>query len=435
MTLGEGLAQIRVRAALGRPPQDALEAAVVLESWGLPPAAALGVARPDGPQAPPRALEAWTRLAAEPAQRGDGLGLAIGLVAAAVWVVPLVALLSRTAVDAWRWALPVTFFLQWALRRRYLAHPDADPRARLGSLRQGRLGTLVWALAGALAVSTLIWALPAGAVLAMVAVWTGGLLLVQRGWTLAYLALLGGGSAALALGAPVLADVAGEVSGVLILVGLAVATSRPNTRWPRPWRETLTCGLVGAAVALLIVQFRFPANAGGLELWTVAMVPSLLGGLVGFWWLGGLWPALGLKLARMAVGGRGRERLAAIARGRSATALVAYIVVAVGLSAAGLATLAPLGLTRGDALTVFANLDVIGLASAALAWMVALGRHGLALATAAVALCAGIAAGHLGVAPLATDPQLAGAGVAAGLAGALLWWTQREPDRLLAELR
>jgi len=50
--LTEDLAGLRVRVALGRPPQDQLEATVVLESWGVSSDLAFTVAGPDTQAAP-----------------------------------------------------------------------------------------------------------------------------------------------------------------------------------------------------------------------------------------------------------------------------------------------------------------------------------------------------------------------------------------------
>ena len=93
-----------VEARLGRPPQDALEAAVVLEAWaGVPAQRALETARALMPRAR-RRRRSSARAAPATAQRPPGIALEgaaflVTVVAIALWAEPLAAALGVGAVE------------------------------------------------------------------------------------------------------------------------------------------------------------------------------------------------------------------------------------------------------------------------------------------------------------------------------------------------
>ena len=161
MSPGEPRARRLVEARLGRPPQDALEAAVVLEAWaGVPAQQALETARALMPRRPAPALVSAAAPVAS--QRSPGLALEgaaflVTVVAIALWAEPLSTALGVTEVErALGIALPLTVGLQWALHARHLGRPSG--LAGLAD-RGGALVAAAVAIVGTLAVT----ARPAGA--------------------------------------------------------------------------------------------------------------------------------------------------------------------------------------------------------------------------------------------------------------------------------
>ena len=84
-----------VRARLGRPPQDLLEAVVVLEAWGgVPTVGAFGVGSaviaPDAaPAAPARAPLRRRRTASRESVVAESVALLVAILAIAAWAGPL----------------------------------------------------------------------------------------------------------------------------------------------------------------------------------------------------------------------------------------------------------------------------------------------------------------------------------------------------------
>ena len=178
-----------VEARLGRAPQDALEAAVVLEAWaGVPAQRALETARtlmPEVPVAPPIS-RAQPAIARRP--RGlalEGVAFLVAVLAIALWSAPLAAALGPEAVgQALRIALPLTIGLQWALLARHLGRPSG-----LAGLARRR-GALVAAGVALIAVGRLAIG-DAGTLAALLVVtWLGGGLVIQRGWAAVYCAVV-----------------------------------------------------------------------------------------------------------------------------------------------------------------------------------------------------------------------------------------------------
>ena len=159
-----------VRARLGRPAQDVLEAAVVLEAWGgVPTATALGLGpgilqgHPQ-PHAPGR-----RRRPGEADQResvlAEGGALLMAILAIAAWAGPLGRQLGSAVFErALLVALPTTLALQWVLRSRYLSR-----RAGLRWLADDAAALCL----GAIVVEVALLLLPhAGAIAALlVAIW------------------------------------------------------------------------------------------------------------------------------------------------------------------------------------------------------------------------------------------------------------------------
>jgi hypothetical protein len=121
MTLSRKQAATRVAAGLGRPIQDALEAAVVLEALGglrSPTALALAPGAIDeSPSEGHKGVKPRTQggVVAAVSTR-EVLGLVVTLLATTAWVAPLAAALGTAATArAWQLALPISIALQWML--------------------------------------------------------------------------------------------------------------------------------------------------------------------------------------------------------------------------------------------------------------------------------------------------------------------------------
>jgi hypothetical protein len=436
MKLTTELAAVRARAALGRPPLDKLEAAVVLESWGLPQGRALPVSGASEAAPPPTALDRWSAMSIE--EDGDSyleiLGLIAGLLAATLWAAPLVANLGGAAFSAWRWALPATFFLQWLIRRRYFTRFEKGRRDRLSGLRGEEVAPAIAVIVAVFLAVAILGVPGLGAALALMVIWTGGLLLVRRGWAPIYVGLLLAGTAAFVARTPAAMDVLAEGEAVLAAVVVAVMTSHQPRRWPRPWREALPSGLVGLSLGVIIVAFWFPVSAGGLRLLAVAMLPPLLGSLAWFWVLTHFWREIWIDFATTEVHGQNRGRLGRTAFRVNASALLSYILVVAPLAVAGIEAVRFFGIAAGNPVLIFLDLGLVGLASALFAWLEALQQGTLVLGVAICSLLAGLLTFHLVANGLTLYPEFVVAASASVLAAGALWLLHSEPDRLAAQM-
>lgn len=291
-----------VEARLGRPPQDALEAAVVLEAWGgVTPDRSHGVARDVVAHPPTRIGSPPTRRprhpVADPAWQtaiGD-LGFVIGVLMTGLWVSELADALGSSTVDiAWRVALPFALGAQWFARRRYLGGPDG-----LGRLRRhfGRSAAVVLVGAGAMAVAPGWGLLASGLTL----LWIGGFLVARLGFGLpfgsALLAVTGG----LWLGVDPRILLGVSAAAALGVGAVALLRTAPSARRPGPIGRAVPAALIGAGLGLLLVlEPRFPWSAKGV-LPTLTVIPSLVGSLWGGVHMSRLWDVLPPALADTAV--------------------------------------------------------------------------------------------------------------------------------------
>jgi hypothetical protein len=277
----DGHSRIRdlVEARLGRPPQDKLEAAVVLEAWGgMRPPHALDIAadavdhahdRPGPSVANPRAAQPRDKTV-----MAEGLSLLIAVVAVALWTLPFGRALGTEVWDgAVRLALPITLGLQWLLRSRYLGRPNG-----LQVMRRDwpALAALV-AVAAALAI--MLGARELVAVL-LIVTWVGGTVLVRRGWGLVYVVLLVIVAVEVNLGVPPLSTLTAVAVGTLVLAAYIVATAgSANDAAGRPSRA-VAAGLLGAGIGgLLVLDTSIGWGTEGV-LPALALVPSTAGA---FW--------------------------------------------------------------------------------------------------------------------------------------------------------
>jgi len=269
-----------IHARLGRTPQDALEAAVVLEAWGGVPAEAalsLGsrVRLPAALQTGPRR---WRPSDAETPSGilAEGIALLIAILAIAAWAGPLGrALGDQVFRDALRVGLPVTLALQWAIRSRYLSR-----RAGLSCLAEDWIPLVLFsaALAGGLC-----WIPGYGHVAAMfVAIWVGGTILTRRGWGIAYGALLIAEAVGLEHGVPALASLLTLTGVTLVGAVIAILTAPGGRSLTPPGRlsRAFAAGVIGGLLGVLLVGD--PSLGWGIHgtFPALALVPSVAGS---FW--------------------------------------------------------------------------------------------------------------------------------------------------------
>ena len=383
MRIAPGQARARVEAHLGRPPQDALEAAVVLEAWGglrARSALELGTSvlnlsardggAPGGTAAPPVTPVAPSRK--------RGLVLAVALLATVTWTAPLVGAFGLAVFQrGWALALPASLGVQWFVQRRTLGEIGL----------RGRPWRDWLLLAGApLAIGATGVVDPAVALAAALAlVWASILVVVGRGWGLVYAGII------LACGLLMrVLPLAGWDLGLMLAVGAgglgaAAATRAAPDRRPTPWRLCIPAGLSGAMVGVLITLGAGGTAAVSSDLAVLALMPALAGTLWTAGHLVGLWdltaePLLGagpdsVRTRRWAPLAR-RVLLGAGARLGAATAALSALVLGLALVRHEDVRVA------GALLAACSGMALIGLLVALLE---AFGRQGWALTTAALA--------------------------------------------------
>jgi hypothetical protein len=261
-------AELLVEARLGREPQDMLEAAVVLEAWaGLPAQAALAAARKMMPATPREAQASVGQLPARTSREGvlvEGSALIVTVIAIACWAAPLTSSLGVQVVErALMLALPVTLALQWALRARYLDRSDG--------LAQLAVRGLYLALGACALVAVPALALGVGGTIAglLTVTWTGGTILVRRGWPAAYAAQVLVATPPMVLGVAPLRVLGATAALTVIGTALALRGSiAPEERSPGYWRRGVTAGVIGAGLGLMLVLDHTVS-------WTDGAVPAL----------------------------------------------------------------------------------------------------------------------------------------------------------------
>jgi hypothetical protein len=273
-----------VRGQLRRVPADALEAAVVLEaSAGITPERALDLGRATVKASRNNSRDRG-RLPAVVHRLADTRDDTVtARLIALLAFIALLASLGTHAVGAWRAAMVVGFAFQGLLFRRYLTGQD-----RLGIIRRYPAGIFACVLAAAAFATVLANDHMLAA--ALLAIWIGGILVAERGWTQAYIGVAAV-TAVLRLSHVLNADIAAALAVVAVglLVVIAVATTAPSNLRPCSWPRGVFSVVVAAGFGLLI--WLLPVRWAHLSP-TVAAVPLVLA-LVGSTWaashLNGLW--------------------------------------------------------------------------------------------------------------------------------------------------
>jgi hypothetical protein len=418
-----------IRARLGRPPQDMLEAAVVLEAWGgMPAEAALRL----GPRVLRPTLWSSDRRRWKPADSegrkaaiAEGVALLAAILAIAAWAGPLSdALGSATFEHALRLALPVTLALQWAIRSRYLSR-----RAGLACLAEDWLGLGL----AVVAIGTCVALVPDfGPVAAMlVAIWTGGTVMVRRGWGLAYGALLIAEAVGLVLGVPAVGSLAvlAAVTLATVLVAVATATDVPITPAGRLSRA-LAAGLIGGLLGGLLVGD--PSIGWGIHgtFPALALVPSVVGS---FWGGYHLWQ-FHSEIPRGLRGVELSRANASMMRGPATDIVLAALVRLVGITVVlSLIVMLIARWTSGTAATsLFVAFGCAALVCMFVSLLESLGYVRWALLSAAASLAVELAVSRWTGSAVPGAGLIAGGSVGTLLALAPLVGLLRFPGRVLA---
>jgi hypothetical protein len=410
MSAHDGRPRRLVEARLGRPPQDALEAAVVLEAWaGVPAQRALETARALMPQLPAEPLASTATPATSRRPPGlplEGTAFIVTVAAIALWAEPLAGELGVDAVKrALGLALPLALALQWALVTRHLGRPSG-------------LAGLVARRAALALTAALLVAVPAsllgdpGALAGLLTVtWTGGSILIRRGWAAGYCAVVAAATPAMLVGAAAL-DLVAAVAAITVAAatwGLTTAGAG-SAAIPGRWSRTLGAGLIGAGIGVVLVGDPSVSWSGGAAP-ALALLPSAAGAL----WAGQhLWK-LADAFPRALAGVPACEAPAKPTPRWPApfTTLLAAVWRLAALTAAGSAAL--LALTpwhgAGASIGVLTGFGIVALATLLVGLLVSLGRPSFAAAGVVGAVAAEMVV-RLGAAPFAGAALLAGGTVA-----------------------
>ncbi len=483
-TFTDDEARALLDARLGRDPQDALEAAVVLEAWGGVPGsevfelAASITERRDGKVATSR-----HRRPHDEERRNtvaDLLALLVAILSIAAWTVPLVHEFGTSTVHrSLVVALPVAIALQWMLGSRYFS--DGSASEALGS----HAGVLLSALGALAALPWLGVGLPWALSGVLVSVWIAGALLAHHrlGLLYALVVVLAAVALHLEMSAMLVLGVAAGVLNAVVFRALLVSRGgiRGSLATPRLAPAAYVAGLAGAGIAfsatraihaavvlavvaaLVAMLVRDPANRAGL-VHRRTVVAGLLGGGIGVtlvldssigWAIDGSTPALALLPATvgsfwashrlvglpmtLAAGllGTSLATADAASRGNPAVRLFRGTLARMGAAAIALSGVLvvagrAVGFDTGP-VTLLLALGLLSAAALLVGLLEALGST--CWAVLCVALVVGVEAAMRW---LVSPPPFAGAGatvggaVAATLAFVLLLLLLRTPGRLLA---
>jgi hypothetical protein len=302
-------AQPLIEGRLGRPMLDELEAAVVLEAFGgLEADSALDIGREAAGFRSRLAADSVRTRSESPFQSPSGesnlewrsilsdVSFIAGVLAIGLWLSRQISTLGVDVVDrSWRLALPVSLGAQWFLRRRVLVGPEG-----LGRLRRESwlLGPAAVAVGGLAFVST------GGFVAALLAAtWISGFLVSRRGWGLPYC----GGVVSLLLVAkwlPTWAVLATVVAASLTLASVALVSSPMSGRMSGSFARSMPSGLIGIALALILISEPRIAWGASTVLASLTIVPALLGAVIGGVWMTRIWTEVPKSLARTSSHGR-----------------------------------------------------------------------------------------------------------------------------------
>jgi len=309
----------------------------------------------------------------------EGFAFVASVLAITFWAAPLAASLGSDAVTrALTLALPATLALQWALRSRYLSRPHG--LAELAGVRAG-LGC-----AAVLAVAVPWLALGrAGAAAGLLTVmWTGGGIVMRRGWAAVYAAIVVVATVPMTAGEAPLLILA---SAAALIAALAAAAVRGEARRSRSgrWGRAATCALLGGGLGVMLVADRSLGWGEGAAP-ALALLPSAIAGVWAGLHLGRLGHAIPRALAGIPAGDAARMPLEPL------LALLGAIARLLGGAAAGSLALVLLVPVDAGVLVAFA---LLGLATLLVSLLETIGRVGWAAAGVACGVAVEIAGGGL----------------------------------------
>jgi hypothetical protein len=398
-----------VEARLGRDPQDMLEAAVVLEAWGgLPAQRALDMAGALMTTSPSPSRPSTGTLPVPRRQPGvvlEAAAFVLTVLAVALWAAPLAAGLGTGVVErALIVALPLTLALQWGLRSRYLGRPKgllALARRRRALLVGGC--ALVALPAALLGLSGLVAGL-------LTLTWMGGTLLMRRGWTGAYTAIVIGGTFPMMADIPPLATLGGIAGATTLAVVLALRAAAPSTRIAvGRWDRAFVGAALGAGIGIMLV-------GDSSVTWTEGTVPALAllpSTAAGFWGGYHLWkiehviPHALLGVPAADVG----ARAAASAPLRTLLGATARLVGLTAILSAALVLLTPWLDATPSRAGVLVGFGLLALATLLVSLLEVLGRGFWALLSVIGGLAAEALVALQGTAPFPGAGLVAGSGL------------------------
>ncbi len=417
-----------VAAQLGRPPQDVVEAAIVLEAWaGLAGTEALSRARGTVLVSQRTTSHSSPRptVSASTSMLIGEIAFVVGVVVLGWWMSARATTFGTHDLDrAWRVALPISLGLQWALRRRYLAGPTG-----LGwmSRQWGR------SLAIILGVGIVLYLLGGPLAVGMFVTWLGGFVITRLGHGAAFAV----GLLAAAIGLEAIGLTPVHALAVCSLVAACVGAALlsrvvPGPRAPAPWGRALPAGLVGAGVMSLLVVEPTYGSSGRAAIVALTVVPSLVASMGAGWTLGRLWDRLPQALATNPATARG-SRAGAVALKVFARALRRLFVWGAVLSLVVAAWSQRAGENMHDVAALLAAHLSLALAGLLVGVLDAFGKWGSALVAIGLGLSA---AGLLAVLddpiPIVACRLLVGSLVVAGAAIVPAAGVLAHPDHALA---
>ena len=432
---GHGRIGDLVQARLGRPPQDALEAAVVLEAWGgVRPPHALGLAAGAVDRAHGRPVHSVAQPPESRPREGavvaEGLALLAAVVAVALWTLPFGRALGTEVWDgAVRIALPITLGAQWMLRSRYLGRPEG-----LEVLRRDRLGLALLLAAGvALAVTHSQREFVA---LLLVLIWLGGTVLIRRGWGLLYVVLLVIVAVEVNVGADPLLALAAAAAATLLLTTFVVGISGSTTATAGRPQRCVASGLMGAAIGgLLVLDTSIGWGTAGV-LPALALIPSTVGAFWGGYHLWRFYDVVPRALAGVPVAEADQIALRGPAMGVLAGAFGRLAGSTIVLSALVLLVAASttVGEDAAGRAALLVGFGLVALATLLISLLQTLGFLSWALLALACALVAELALTGWDAAPFNGAALVTGATVAVLLALPPIIGLFLRPGRVLATI-
>ena len=417
-----------VEARLGREPQDMLEAAVVLEAWaGVPAQTALETARVLMPVVPAEARTSVSKRQPARPRSGvvvEGAAFVVTVLAIALWAAPLATALGADVVErALKLALPLTLALQWGLRSRYLGRPK-------GLLEFARHPGVIVLGAGAIFVVPTLALGASGALAGLVTLtWTGGTVLIRRGWYGAYGAIVAGATPAMLLlpAVDVLAATAALTAAAVAIALRPGAEGDPAS--PGRLTRAAAGALIGGGLGILLV-------ADTSVTWTAGTVPALalLPSTIASLWAGHRLWTLELLIPRavtgVAVGAPASRRLARAPVACLLGSISRLVWLTAALSAALLLT--PWLHSSPSRVGLLVGFGLLALATLLASLLESLGRSHWAIA----GVFAGVATELLvrldGPPPFAGAPLVAGAAMAVAVLLPLSFALLARPARTLA---